>query len=278
MEFLEQFWKHIHSYEPREIIIIDTGSIDGTWEKLHEFVRDEKISYTITQEPHYTGQVYLFNRVIDLATSKWVMKIDADELYRDETVCEILDIIEEDKHNCINIPTIHHFLNSDLFFNVLDDVPDYHQRIFKKEVFEKNAEVGSKNHGSIMWRTTPHMITLEREHSMYHYTMLRPLKKLLKRSIINYYIDIEKKNDAEFMRSIEVDTDYYIELFSEKNIPVIPAWQIVHSPIPFNDVEDFLISEFVKWGKRVDFPKPQDLIVNKIADWPKAEEAIKYIL
>lgn len=278
IEFLEQFWKHVHSYEPREIIIIDTGSVDGTWEKISTLERHESIGYTIRQEPHYTGQVYLFNRVIEMATSTWVMKIDADELYRHETICEILDTIDAGIYNCINLPTIHHFLNSDLFFNVLEDVPDYHQRVFKKEVFGKNAEIGSKNHGSIMWAKPLTMLTLGMEHAMYHYTILRPLKSLLKRSIINYYIDIDKKRHEDFMKDIEVNTDFYIELFSKKNTPVVPAWQINHSPIPFNTVEDFLISEFVKWGKRVDFPKPQDLMVNKISNWPKAEQAIKEIL
>lgn len=277
MYFLEQFWRHIHSFEPREIIIIDTGSVDGTYEKLLGFTRDEDIAYHIEQVPHYTGQVYMFNKVVNMATSKWVMKIDVDELYRHETIYTILDLIEQEEYNCINIPTIHHFLNSDLYFNVLEDVPDYHQRIFKKEVFHLNAELDSKNHGSLMWAMTLNMVTFDKEDSMYHYTMLRPLKSLLKRSIINYYIDTIKIEYSEALKDIELRPDFYIKMFTLNNTPVIPAWQIKHSPIPFNDVEDFLISEFVKWGKRVDFPKPQDLIVNKISDWPKAEEAIKNI-
>lgn len=277
MEFLEQFWKHIHSYEPREIIIVDTGSLDDTYQKLLEFERDERTAYRIEQIPHYTGQVFIFNRVIGMATSTWVMKIDADELYRHETVCKILDVIEEDKYNCINIPTIHHFINSDLFFNVLDDLPDYHQRIFKKNVFSYNAEVGSKNHGSIMWAKPLNTITFGREDSMYHYTMLRPFQKLQKRSIINYCIDIAKMNDEMWMKDIELSPHLHIAFFSKFNVRVVPAWQIVHSPIPFNDLEEYYKEEFIRIGKRVDFPKPQDLIVNKIADWPHEEEILKHI-
>lgn len=277
IDFLEQFWKHIHVYEPREIIIVDTGSIDGTYEKLLEFERDERIAYRIEQIPHYTGQVYMFNKVIEMATSTWVMKIDADELYKYETVSTILDIIEDSDYNCIDIPTIHHFINSDLFFNVLDDVPDFHQRVFKKDVFKINAEVGSKNHGSIMWSQPLNMLTFGRDDSMFHYTMLRPFKSLQKRSIINYYIDIEKINDAEFMKTVELNTDEFINFFSEDNTGVVPAWQIVHSPIPFNTLVDYFAKEFVRIGKQVDFQKPQDLIVNKIATWPNEEEILKNI-
>jgi hypothetical protein len=203
------------------------------------------------------------------------MKIDADELYRRETVCKILDVIDEDKYNCISIPTIHHFINSDLYFDVLDEVPDYHQRIFKKEVFGTNAEIHSKNHGSIMWAKDLNMLTLGREDSMYHYTMLRSFKKILKRSIINYYIDIDKTRNETFMKDIEENTDFYIELFRLNNISVVPAWQIIHSPIPFNDLEAYYEQEFITIGKRVDFPKPEDLIVNKIATWPNEEKILK---
>ncbi len=277
-EFLEQFWKHIHSYDPREIIIIDTGSVDDTWDRLQQFEQDPRINYIIKQEPHYTGQVYLFNRVIELATSEWVMKIDADELYRHETICEILDTIESNKYNCINLPTIHHFLNSDLYFNVLDEVPDYHQRIFKKEVFGKNADVWSKNHGSIIWVKPLNMLTLGMEHAMYHYSLLRPLWKLQKRSIINYSIDVRKITEPEYFEQIEKFPIVYICEAERQNISCVPAWHLKHEKVPFNEHEDFYISEFIKWGKKVDFPKPQDLIVNKICDWPKAEEAIKNIL
>lgn len=277
-EFLEQFWKHIHYYEPREIIIIDTGSVDGTYEKLLEFIRDERIAYTIKQEPHYTGQVYIFNKIIEMATSEWVMKIDADELYRHETICEILDVIEKGEYNCISLPTIHHFLNSDLYFDILNDVPDYHQRIFKKEVWGENIEVWSRNHGSIMWAKPLNILTLGIDHAMYHYSLLRPLWKLQKRSIVNYYIDIDRYHGTDVMFDVERHLSHYIQIFSEMNRKCVPTWQLIHNPIPFNTHEDHYISEFIKWGKKVDFPKPQDLIIHKIADWAKAEEAIKHLL
>ncbi len=277
MYFLEQFWKHIHSFEPIEIVIIDTGSVDGTYEKLLSFERNESIAYNIQQIPHYTGQVYMFNKVIELATSTWIMKIDADELYRHETICKILDVIDDDEYNCINIPTIHHFISSDYFFNVLDEVPDYHQRVFRKDVFLENAEIGSKNHGSIMWAKPLKMVTFGREDSMYHYTMLRPLKALQKRSIINYYIDLCKVDSEGFLKLIEENTDDCIAGFYKYDHKVIPAWQTKHFPISFGYLEDYFAYEFVRTGKKVDFQKPEDLIVNKIATWPNEEEILKQI-
>lgn len=278
IEFLDQYWNHIHSYDPREIIILDTGSLDGTWERLQEYNRNPKIFYTIEQYSHYTGQVHVFNKVINMATSTWVMKIDTDELYKYETVCKILDTIEEDKFNCINIPTIHHFINSDLYFNCLQTHPDYHQRIFKKEVFERNAEVGSRNHGSIMWAKPLNILTLDTDNAMYHYSFLRSLEKLNKRAIINYYIDVEKSTDEALFKYIEAEPNDIIDKFRMVNPLITPAFQLEPTLVRFNSLEDFYIAMFTKYGTRVTFEKPEDLKVEKISSWPKAEEALKNIL
>lgn len=275
IEFLPQFWKHIHSYKPREIIVLDTGSTDGTYEWLQSAEKRIDTIYKIEQYPHYTGQVHVFNKVINMATSKWVMKFDTDELYCNSTVSKILNVISADDYNCISIPTIHHFINSDYYFNCIDQYPDYHQRIFKKEVFGENAEVGSRNHGSIIWAKPLNILTLGIEDAMYHYSFLRSFEKLQKRAIINYYIDVEKCEDIELYKNIEKRSDRMIGLFSIPNPKVTPVWQTEPTLIHFNDLKDYYIHQFLKWGKVVDFKKPEDLIVNKILDWPEAEKKMK---
>lgn len=275
IEFVEQFWKHIHSYEPREIIILDTGSIDGTYEALLNSERHPDILYKIEQFPHYTGMVFTFNKIVEMATSTWVIKLDADELLSRSTQSKIFEIIEEGVYNCISIPTIHHFINSDLFFDCLKDYPDYHQRIFKKEIFNSNVSIHSKNHGSIMWNQPFKMITLDFEYPLYHYSFLRSFKKIQKRAVINYYIDTEKITDNIVLKNIEENIEIHIKLFQLRNTKVTPVWQLKPTIIAFNDLEDYYISEFLEFGKIIDFEKPEDLIVNRISKWAKAEEMLE---
>lgn len=272
MEFLEQYWKHIHTYNPREIVIVDTGSVDGTFEKLQEFEKNPNIKYRIEQHPRYTGMVYCFNQIVAMATSKWVIKLDADELLNRATQEKIIEVIDNDEYNCISIPTIHHFINSDLYFHTPEH-PDFHERIFKRGVFGEDAELGSRNHGSLMWRHKLNILTLDFDYPLYHYSFLRPLKKLQKRAIINYLIDVVESEDEMMLKDIEENTDKYLEMYAENNPKVVPVWQLKPTLVHFNDLEAYYIEMFIKYGKEVDFKKPEDLMVHKIADWTKAETA-----
>lgn len=275
IEFLEQFWKHIHTYSPREIIILDTGSTDGTWELLMSYEKNPDIIYIIEKFPHYTGQVFIFNKVVNMATSEWVIKLDADELLLRKTQQLIFDVIKNDEYNCISIPTIHHCINSNIFFNCIKDNPDYHQRIFKKSVFNINSDTHSKNHGSILWNYDFKMLTLDFNHPLYHYSFLRSFKKIQKRSIINYYIDIKKITDYKFLENLETNTEHFINKFSQENISVTPAWQLKHTLVRFNDLSVYYVKQFLLLGEYSQFKKPEDLIVNRISDWWGIDEFIK---
>lgn len=275
IEFTDQFWHHIHTYNPREIVLLDTGSTDGTYEKLLGFEKHPNIIYKIEQVPIYNGRVSAFNKIIEMATSTWVIKLDVDELLSRSTQSLIFDVINKDEYNCISMPTIHHFVNSDLFFNCLKDHPDYHQRIFKKEVFNNNVTIHSKNHGSVLWNEPLKMVTLNHDYPLYHYSFLRSFEKLQKRAVLNYYIDVKKITDNEELKNIELNIDIHIGKFQLENTVVTPVWQTEPTTVPFNDLEDYYIFEFIKWGKRIHFEKPEDLIVNKIFTWNKAEKVLK---
>lgn len=278
IEFVPQFWKHIHSYNPKEIIILDTGSIDGTYELLTGLPKQDGIQYIIEKFPYYTGMVPVFNKLVSMATSEWVIKLDVDELLRKKTINEIVYIIEKGIYNCISIPTIHHFINSDLFFNCIRDYPDYHQRIFKKEVFNINSSTYSKNHGCIIWNDNLKVETLGFDHALYHYSFLRSFEKIQKRSIINYYIDIEKVEDAEALKNVELNIKEHIELFKTENRQVVPAWQVVPILLKFNDLEEYYISQFTCWGKRNFFAMPEDLILHTIENnWNNAKKKLSIL-
>ena len=264
LAFVDQFWRHIHTYDPREIALVDTGSIDGTFEALSAAPKTPGIIYKIEQQENYSGMVSSFNAAVSMATSKWVVKLDIDELLSKSTQEKIFETIAEDKHNCISIPTIHHFINSDLFFDCLDQHPDYHERIFKREAWGVNSETNSRNHGSIIWAKPLNILRLGAEHPLYHYSLLRPFKKLQKRSIINYYIDIEKKTDPRILKYIDQNIDEYIQMFKLSNTGVTPAWQTEPRLINFNDLGEYYIGEYIKWGRCVNFKKPEDLILHKI--------------
>jgi len=278
IEFVEQFWKHIHTYDPREIAIVDTGSTDGTFEALLSSPKSADIIYKIEQWENHSGRVFSFNKAVYMATSAWVIKLDVDELLSKSTQQKIFETIAADEYNCISIPTIHHFINSDLFFNCIDKHPDYHERIFKRDAYGTNLASDSRNHGSVVWSKPLYVLKLGIEHPLYHYSLLRSFEKIQKRSIINYYIDIEKITDEQQLKYIDQNIGKYIEIFKTNNPQVTPAWQTQPTLVNFNDLEDYYIGEFIKWGRQVDFKKPEDLIVNKISIWERPEKEIAGVL
>lgn len=74
-----------------EIIVLDSGSTDGTQEICRKYANLKLVE---TDWPGFGPQK---NRALRMATKKWVLSLDADEVVTPELRDEILDVIKENK-------------------------------------------------------------------------------------------------------------------------------------------------------------------------------------
>jgi len=81
-----------------EIIILDSGSTDGTQAICQEYA--PKVKLTVTDWPGFSKQK---QRALDLATSDWILSIDADEQVTPELQNEILEVIPNSEYAAYKI-------------------------------------------------------------------------------------------------------------------------------------------------------------------------------
>jgi glycosyltransferase involved in cell wall biosynthesis len=108
-----------------EVLVLDSGSTDGTPD-LAEAAGAKVIR---TDWPGYGPQVA---RGISLATSDWVLSLDADERISDALRQEVLKTIASGRHDGYRIPRISEFCGK--FIRHSGWRPDYTLRLGRREV------------------------------------------------------------------------------------------------------------------------------------------------
>ena len=109
----------------QQIVVVDTNSSDRTLEiaKNH--------GATIAQPSDWPGFGPQKNRALDLATSEWVLSLDADERLTPALKSEILTAINHSAHvDCFAIPRLSWYCGR--FIRHSGWSPDYVDRLFKR--------------------------------------------------------------------------------------------------------------------------------------------------
>jgi glycosyltransferase involved in cell wall biosynthesis len=94
-----------------EIIILDCGSIDGTQDICRKYAPKVKL-----YETDWPGFGIQKNRALNLATSEWILSIDADERVTTKLRNEILHTILCPKYTAYKIPRQSFFMKKQLKF------------------------------------------------------------------------------------------------------------------------------------------------------------------
>jgi glycosyltransferase involved in cell wall biosynthesis len=106
-----------------EIIVVDSGSTDGTVEICREFT-----PHVYTQDwPGFGRQK---NRALDFATKDWVLSLDADERITPELRTQIEAAISEAKYDGLYLPRLSQFCGR--FIRHSGWYPDYVLRLFRR--------------------------------------------------------------------------------------------------------------------------------------------------
>ena len=109
----------------QQIVVVDTNSSDCTLEIA------KKHGASISQPVDWPGFGPQKNRALDLATSEWVLSLDADERLTPALKSEILTAIHHSAHvDCFAIPRLSWYCGR--FIRHSGWSPDYVDRLFKR--------------------------------------------------------------------------------------------------------------------------------------------------
>jgi glycosyltransferase involved in cell wall biosynthesis len=107
-----------------EIIIVDAGSTDRTLEIAKEFTKK------VTIEEDWLGYGVQKQRALALASSDWVLNLDADEVVNEKLRQAIQEAIHSKKADAYRIPINMNFYGKALKYS---SSPKRHIRLFKRE-------------------------------------------------------------------------------------------------------------------------------------------------
>ena len=109
----------------QQIVVVDTNSSDRTLEIA------QKYGALISQPPDWPGFGPQKNRALDLASSDWVLSLDADERLTPALRSEIATALEHPAHiNCFAIPRLSWYCGR--FIRHSGWNPDFVDRLFKR--------------------------------------------------------------------------------------------------------------------------------------------------
>lgn len=75
-----------------EIVIIDTGSTDGTLELIEKFFQENPCQYKLIKETDFKGYSYHRNQAIKESNGDWILVLDSDEYLSKEFQREIKNL------------------------------------------------------------------------------------------------------------------------------------------------------------------------------------------
>ena len=142
----------------QQIVVVDTNSSDRTLEiaKNH--------GATIAQPSDWPGFGPQKNRALDLATSEWVLSLDADERLTPALKSEILTAINHSAHvDCFAIPRLSWYCGR--FIRHSGWSPDYVDRLFKRGTARFSDDL-------VHERLVPNGQVAKLENPMLHYSFM----------------------------------------------------------------------------------------------------------
>lgn len=108
---------------PYEVIVVDDGSQDGTWEFLKEFTKTKE-NLKIFRHPKNRGVAAARNSALSLAKGEYILFLDSDDLLVDYTLERALSTIETHEPRVI-VASTYMEKNSKLKVKKLPDISDY---------------------------------------------------------------------------------------------------------------------------------------------------------
>lgn len=107
-KFIEDCIKSIWeiNYPKKEIIVVDDGSNDGSYEALLCFQNQSKCSFTVIGQDN-TGRVgYNFNKALEKASGEFVTFISLDDLYNSKEIATMIETMVSNPKLAFNASTM----------------------------------------------------------------------------------------------------------------------------------------------------------------------------